>query len=178
MILPLRHSLFCLFVFLNTLPAAHASALTSAGDFISSNARYVAHAHAAAHQDIDGTLQLVLANHAGRWTKAWLKDEVQRSRPDGTDQRSFPSGHTMKASVPAWYVTERYGWREGWPYHVGVAVAGAARVEQKRHYAEDVIGTHLLAWGVTRLVTGRDGAAPPVGVTVERGVRLHFFGTF
>src|SRR5690606_6578069 len=101
------------------LPASvMASMLIQAGDFISSNARYVAHAHAAAHKDIDGTLQLILANHAGRWTKAWLKDEVQRNRPDGTDQRSFPSGHTMKASVPAWYVTERYGWREGWPYHV------------------------------------------------------------
>ena len=63
-----------------------------------------------------------------------LKYAVSEQRPDGTNYRSFPSGHTAAAITGAELIRQDYGW--GWGalfYACGGAVA-YGRVVHKRHW--------------------------------------------
>jgi membrane-associated phospholipid phosphatase len=53
-----------------------------------------------------------------------LKHTVHETRPNGKDERSFPSGHTSVAFASAGYIQQRYGWQAGLP---ATAVADAGR---------------------------------------------------
>ena len=61
-----------------------------------------------------------------------LKYSVQRPRPDGSDNLSFPSGHTSTAFSLAAVANHHYGWKVGIPAYVAGLVhrALAHRVEQ------------------------------------------------
>lgn len=70
-----------------------------------------------------------------------LKHTVKRTRPDGTDDRSFPSGHTSIAFCGATLLCHEYGHR-----YPAIAVGGYAiaatvavdRVCRNRHHWSDV----------------------------------------
>ena len=68
-------------------------------------------------------------------TKHWVSER----RPDKTDYKSFPSGHTATAFMGAELVREEYGnvWGAG-AYALATGV-GVMRVCQKRHYTHDVV---------------------------------------
>ena len=68
-----------------------------------------------------------------------LKVSVRSVRPDGTDDRSFPSGHAAVAFTGAELVRMEYGW--GWgagAYAVATSVA-ALRLYNGRHWLSDVL---------------------------------------
>ncbi len=71
-----------------------------------------------------------------------LKYAVQEPRPDGSDCRSFPSGHTATAFMAATMLHKEYGGRSPW-FSVGaytVATAtGVSRMLNNRHYISDVL---------------------------------------
>ena len=67
-----------------------------------------------------------------------LKYTVHSTRPDGTDNHSFPSGHSARAFRGAEMLRSEYGW--GWGaggYAVAVGVA-ALRIHHRRHRFGDV----------------------------------------
>ena len=65
----------------------------------------------------------------------WL---AGRERPDGSNNLSFPSGHTANAFAVARLMHLRHGRLAGWPlYGLGVLTA-AGRLEDDRHYLSDV----------------------------------------
>lgn len=67
---------------------------------------------------------------------------VGRERPDGSDRRSFPSGH----SAMAWYTVPFYGWN---PFVVAWAgLVSASRVVFMRHYTTDVVAGGILGAAV------------------------------
>ena len=68
-----------------------------------------------------------------------LKYAVGRERPSGTDNLSFPSGHTITAFCFAPVVTKYFGWEAGIPAYLFGAVTGLARVEGYHHYLSDVL---------------------------------------
>lgn len=68
-----------------------------------------------------------------------LKVSVRSVRPDGSDDRSFPSGHAAVAFTGAELVRMEYGW--GWgagAYAVSASVA-ALRLYNGRHWLSDVL---------------------------------------
>lgn len=71
-----------------------------------------------------------------------LKHAVDSPRPDGTDNRSFPSGHTVWAFMGATVTARELGWRSPW-YTVGAytLATGIAveRVIDNRHFPTDVV---------------------------------------
>lgn len=71
------------------------------------------------------------------------KQAVHQTRPDATDRRSFPSGHTATAFVAATMLHKEYGeTRSPWFSVGGYAVASATalmRVLHHRHSAADVM---------------------------------------
>lgn len=79
---------------------------------------------------------------------SWIKDSSGRLRPDGSEGRSFPSGHASEAAVHATLAAQsadRLGvsgwWGAGFRAGMGLTVSAAAwaRVEGGRHYPSDVL---------------------------------------
>jgi len=68
-----------------------------------------------------------------------LKEIVDKSRPDGTDDTSFPSGHTSASVMGAAYLWRRYGPKWGAPASILAAYTGISRVQGQKHFADDVI---------------------------------------
>ena len=68
-----------------------------------------------------------------------LKTVVDKTRPDGTDDTSFPSGHTSASVMGAAFVWRRYGPKWGAPASILAAYTGASRVQGQKHFADDVI---------------------------------------
>lgn len=71
-----------------------------------------------------------------------LKHIVKEERPDGTDMKSFPSGHAMVAFAGAHILCKEYGRRSVWYPVAGYAVAtavGIDRVRRNRHHWYDVV---------------------------------------
>ena len=71
------------------------------------------------------------------WVQA-LKFTVQRERPDGSNDRSFPSGHAAGGFAAATVLARHYGWKAAIPAYLGATYIAAARVHDNRHYLSDV----------------------------------------
>jgi len=93
-----------------------------------------------------------------------LKYLTNRERPDGSDNQSFPSGHTAEAFVAATVVYREYRYKSVW-YGIGAytlaSTVGVFRMINNRHWQSDVLvgagigmlstnlvyATHLHRWG-------------------------------
>lgn len=71
-----------------------------------------------------------------------IKRTAKVERPDGTDNRSFPSGHTATAFMTATMLTKEYGHLSPWigigAYSVA-AGTGVMRVANNKHWVSDVL---------------------------------------
>ncbi len=120
-----------------------------------------------------------------------LKGVVGRERPDGSNDKSFPSGHTVKAVTSAALIRRnlatsfqssrlRAGFNAGM---IGVgALTGWARIEADKHYPSDVLTSAALGNFFTEFfyrALVQDEEAPPVQVAIGAdGLRLDFAMTF
>ena len=114
-----------------------------------------------------------------------IKVAVGRERPNGQDNKSFPSGHTSNAFALAAVAERHYGWKLGVPAYLLAGVVGASRIQQDKHYLSDVVAGATLGYIVGRTVvrvnnraldggpgrTARLDVAPLVGRKL-RGVRV------
>lgn len=80
-----------------------------------------------------------------------LKNTTNVTRPDGSDNKSFPSGHTATAFMTATMLTKEYGGVSPWigvgAYSVAAAT-GLMRVANNKHWLSDVLtgaGVGILA---------------------------------
>ena len=70
------------------------------------------------------------------------KNAVGRRRPDGSDNASFPSGHTATAFVAAEFLHQEYKDKSVWISVGGYAMAsfvGVARIYNDKHWLSDVV---------------------------------------
>lgn len=67
-----------------------------------------------------------------------LKESFPEWRPDRSDRKSFPSGHTSVSFAAAATLENRYGWEAGIPAHVAALFVGIARVKADKHHWYDV----------------------------------------
>lgn len=102
-----------------------------------------------------------------------LKLVVSERRPDGTNHRSFPSGHTAIAFSTATMIAHEYG-SQSWLYpalgYSLAAATGIGRIVEDHHWAGDVIaGAGIgmcfteLSCAVVDLLNGRRVAFSPLG---------------
>lgn len=90
----------------------------------------------------------------GDWSGAWqaggslaaaggvtwaLKETIPETRPDGSNDKSFPSGHTSISFASAATLQNRYGWKAGVPAQLAAAFVGLARVKADKHFVHDVL---------------------------------------
>ena len=99
-----------------------------------------------------------------------FKSAVGRERPNGQDEKSFPSGHASNAFALATVVERHYGWKAGVPAYALASLVGVSRLQRNKHYLSDVLGGATLGYIVGRTVVRVNGGA--VGGTKRPQVSL------
>ena len=90
-------------------------------------------------KDWEGLKEIVLAGGTALVATHGGKAIAEKERPDGTDENSWPSGHTSASTTGAAFIWRRYGAMWGAPASVLAAYTGASRVNGQKHYLDDVI---------------------------------------
>jgi membrane-associated phospholipid phosphatase len=98
-----------------------------------------------------------------------LKYSIQRTRPDGSNNLSFPSGHTSTAFSLAAVAEHHYGWKVGVPAYLLASGIGLSRIEKDKHYLSDVLAGATLGVIVGRTVGRLDGGPAAKKRTVSIG---------
>ena len=107
-------------------------------------------------------------------TQVWvqgIKFAIRRERPDGSNDVSFPSGHTAGGFAAAAVLGQHYGWKASIPAYVGAIYIAAARVDGNKHYLSDVVFGAAMGLAGTRTVVlkpGRYGARLVPAVTPDQ----------
>ena len=109
----------------------------------------------------EGAWQLAKTGVVSRLVVEGLKYTVDKDRPDGSGDDSFPSGHTADSFAAATFVQQRYGWQWAIPAYIGAAYVGYTRVESDKHHVEDV-----LAGAAIGILSGLYFTDPYKGITV------------
>ena len=84
---------------------------------------------------------------------------IPETRPDGSDDKSFPSGHTSISFAAAASLHKRYGWQAGLPAYAVAAFPGVARVKADKHYTHDVVAGAALGTAAGWLLNSRRDAS-------------------
>lgn len=84
-----------------------------------------------------------------------LKELIHERRPDGSDDRGFPSGHTSISFAAAATMEKRYGWKLGLPAFAVATFVGASRVAADKHYVHDVLAGAAIGGAAGWLLTSR-----------------------
>lgn len=82
-----------------------------------------------------------------------LKGVSDRTRPDGSNEHSFPSGHASTSFMWATVVSRHYGWKAAIPAYAFAGYVGASRVAANKHYLSDVIVGATVGYIVGRTVS-------------------------
>jgi membrane-associated phospholipid phosphatase len=112
----------------------------------------------AIHGDLEGVGRAGWAMGATRLVTDGLKSTIHEERPDESNDRSFPSGHTSMSFSAAATLHKRYGWKYGIPAYAVAAFVGAARVEADKHYVHDVVVGAAIGEAAGWLLTTRKDA--------------------
>ncbi len=105
-----------------------------------------------------------------------VKVAVGRRRPDGSNSRSFPSGHAAGSFALASVLQEELGIGAGIPAFAVATMMGIARVDQRRHYMTDVLAGAAFGLVAARMVNRRFGSRLlllPAPVAGGGGLVLH-----
>jgi membrane-associated phospholipid phosphatase len=93
-----------------------------------------------------------------------------RSRPDGSDRYSLPSGHTASAFATATILQRRFGWKVGLAAYGFGAYVATSRLSANKHHLSDVLFGAAIGVAAGRTVTvGRGKAQFNLGVTPTLG---------
>jgi membrane-associated phospholipid phosphatase len=127
----------------------------------------------------DSSYDVVVASAVTFAYTAALKATVQRTRPDGSADNSFPSGHTSNAFAWATVLERHHGAKVGLPMYTLATIIGASRVTGGRHHLSDVVAGATIGFIVGRTAVRRAGEpeaepkftlAPTVGPSGQRGL--------
>ncbi len=88
--------------------------------------------------DTQGALQAGGSYAATSLLTLGAKEAFPKLRPDGSDRKSMPSGHTSRAFAAAATLYNRQGESWGIPAFAVAGFVGLARVEGRKHYWSDV----------------------------------------
>jgi membrane-associated phospholipid phosphatase len=128
--------------------------------------------------DWEGTQEAAFSLGATFAVTSGLKLVIEEKRPDGSNDKSFPSGHTSSSFAAAATLHKRHGWQVGLPAHAVAAFVGVARVKADKHFVHDVIAGAVIGEAAGWLLTSRKdekvqwlpwGDAHVGGVTVAIG---------
>ena len=94
------------------------------------------------HNLLDMTILYGLSNLVAGGITQVTKFAVGRERPDGSDNQSFPSGHTETAFVAAEFLHQEFKDQSVWISvggYTAASVVGVARIYHDKHWLSDVV---------------------------------------
>ena len=127
----------CATVFVSTQAYALDS-MTRNGNILAIGLPTVAAGLTVANGDMEGLTQLVKSEAATLVIVEALKSSTHQTRPNGKDDKSFPSGHTAVAFSAAQYMQMKGGWEYGVPAYLAASYVANSRVEAREHRWRDV----------------------------------------
>jgi len=156
---------------------AQNQAVTTAGDILqialpalAVGSTFVAGGENGSLWDHEGTKEAALSIGTTLGITWAGKEVVRKTRPDGSDQQSFPSGHTSAAFSGAAFPGTRYGWQWGVPAYAAAAFVGYSRVQANQHFVDDVVAGASIAllsnWAFVHPMNDRVALLP---VAMEKG---------
>jgi membrane-associated phospholipid phosphatase len=89
--------------------------------------------------DYQGAWQLAQTGVSSRLLVEALKYGIEKDRPDGSGDDSFPSGHSADTFAAATFINQRYGWEFGVPSFAVASYVAYTRVASDQHHVEDVL---------------------------------------
>jgi membrane-associated phospholipid phosphatase len=104
-------------------------------------------------KDTQGALQAVGSVAAAQLVTVGLKEAFPELRPDRSDRKSFPSGHTSQAFAAAATIFNREGKSAGIPALGVAAFVGLARVQADKHHWYDVVAGAAIGASAGFLIT-------------------------
>lgn len=84
-----------------------------------------------------------------------LKHTFPERRPDGSNRRSFPSGHASISFAAAATLQNRYGWEAGVPAQLAASFVALSRVEARKHHWYDVVAGAAIGEASGFLITSK-----------------------
>lgn len=107
------------------------------------------------HSVVDASVLYAISNLVSYGSASIVKNLTKEARPDGTNDQSFPSGHTTGAFVAAEFLNQEYRGRIHWSVIAGGYLAagsvGYLRMYHNRHWFGDVVAGAGFGIGGTRL---------------------------
>ena len=86
-----------------------------------------------------------------------FKKAAKRTRPDGSDNLSFPSGHASTAFAWATVAQSHYGWKVGVPSYLAASAIGFSRISNNKHHLSDVLAGATIGYITGRTVVRKNG---------------------
>ena len=162
-------------ILMSVFAQAHAggNGWATASDLLAVGLPTLAAAYTYRARDADGAAQLAWTLGATVGSTEILKHQISALRPDQSDDKSFPSGHTAVAFASARYLDKRYAGQVS-PYllYGAASLTALARVQADKHYWKDTIAGGALGYAWAEYFTetragGRVSLQPaPNGVTL------------
>jgi membrane-associated phospholipid phosphatase len=91
-----------------------------------------------------------------------LKYTIRRTRPDKSENISFPSGHAATSFMIASVVQRYYGWKAGIIGYSAATFIAFSRIREDKHWASDVTAGVTLGYIVGSSVSRRTGISVKV----------------
>jgi membrane-associated phospholipid phosphatase len=82
-----------------------------------------------------------------------LKIMIDKPRPDGSNRKSFPSGHTSTTFQSASFIHMRYGFNYSIPAYALAGFTAFSRIEANKHDGWDVLAGAIIGIGSSYLFT-------------------------
>jgi len=82
-----------------------------------------------------------------------LKLSVNKTRPDQSNDNSFPSGHTSTVFHSAGYIHRRYGFKYSIPSYALAGFTAASRIDSKKHDILDILAGAAIGLGSNLIFT-------------------------
>ena len=162
--------LFILLLFLsNNLLADKKDDVALAGDIVVSLLPAAAISKVVYTRDQRGALEFTASLTTALATTFLLKYSIDAERPNGENNRSFPSGHSSTAFASATFMQIRYGWEYGVPAYVAATFVAWSRVYSDHHYSRDVIAGSTLGVVSSYIFTTHYKEAVNISPIVESG---------
>ena len=104
-------------------------------------------------KDKKGTKQFAKAFLLTQALTFSLKSAINKQRPDGSNNNSFPSGHVSTTFQSASFVQKRYGWKYGIPAYALASFTAYSRLNADKHDGWDVFAGAIIGVGSSYLFT-------------------------
>ena len=119
--------------------------ISEAGDYTQFNVPIYALGMTVGKNDEEGAGQFLYAFLATQATVHGMKWLIDAERPDGSDCKSFPSGHAACAFSGATFIHKRYGIEKAIVPYIFASFTGYSRMHSNKHYFHDVAAGAMIS---------------------------------